>query len=358
VNGTYFATDDGNDCVVFYNAVSEGGNSGALLFKSDPVTTTPSFMHIGGDENVVKRGYAIEFPAAAVPMVQFTPIRAAEAHGTALTWVVQPDESLRLNRDRRPEAEQALAEIVTAQVSWRRLPDCQHDNIVSLSRQYSCGRGEVVGVLLNVATPYRPHRTKLDAIDNGWVGPADVAKPEARDLLQALLGTDRVDHQLAALDGLCRIGPAVGSTGVHLICHLVDQKRSGGVDPATVVRALEVLPQLVTRGCSDNGSCEVVLGTAHNALSRGSCWVVRAAATAAIQTISGWVHGNGALCPEPLNPSDACGPCHSCGNEGDHLETMCPQRRAAEAKVGTWDRKNCFRCNKPGHWSAACTVPL
>jgi hypothetical protein len=177
-----------------------------------------------------------------------------------------------------------------------------------------------------VATLYRPHRTKREAIESGWVGPADVAHPEARELLQTLMNADHIDCQFAALDGLSRIGLAVGSTGVHLICHRVDREGSGGgCDPATAVRALEVLPQLVTEGCSDSGSCEVALEAARNALSRGRCESVRAAATVAIQKISDSVHG---ISASPFQ---------------------------VVQKVSAWDRNSCFRCNKPGHWSATCT---
>jgi hypothetical protein len=219
------------------------------------------------------------------------------------------------------------------------MSDCDYDNVVKLSREYSCGRGEVVGVLLNVATLHRPHRTKREAIQNGWVGPVDVANPEARELLQTLMNADRVDCQLTALGGLSRLGPTVGSTGVHLICHFVDrichlvdrEGSGGGADPATAVRALEVLPQLVTAGCIDSGSCEVVLEAARNALSRGNCESLRAAATAAIQKISDSVHDISASGTDALQ---------------------------AIQKVSTWDRSNCFRCNKPGHWSAACTEDI
>jgi hypothetical protein len=291
-------------------------------------------------------------------------VRAVDADGTTLTWKVSPTDYLRLEPHATP-AEEAASETATAQVFAKDLPGCDYDNIVKLSREYSCGRGEVVGVLLNVATLHRPDRTMLEAIQNGWVGPADVANSEARWLLQVLLDTPRVDFQLEALDGLSRIGPAVGSTGVLLICHFANRGsdlhwRKNGLDPAAAARAFEVLPQLVTQGCSgDTGSCKVVLETARKALSRGSCWDVQTAATAAIQKISDAVHGISASSMDPLDPSNACDPCPSCGKNG-HLEAACPQRRAAQAiqRVNAWDRRNCFRCNKPGHWSATCTGHL
>jgi hypothetical protein len=334
----------------------EKGNGGALLYPSDAVTATPAFLHVAGDGNTRQRGFAIDFPIA-VPTVQFTPLRAVDADGTTLTWKVSPTDYLRLKPHATP-AEEAASETATAQVLAKKLPGCDYDNIVKLNREYSCGRGEVVGVLLNVATLHRPDRTLLEAIQNGWVGPADVANSEARWLLQVLLDSPRVDFQLEALDGLSRIGPAaVGSTGVHLICHFANrgsdlQRRSGGLDPAAAARAFEVLPQLVTEGCSgDTGCRKVVLETARKALSRGSCWDVQTAATAAIQKISDSARGISTSHVDPLHPKKACDPCRSCGKNG-HLEAACPWRVAQVVqKVSTWDRSNC-------HWSATCTEPL
>jgi hypothetical protein len=97
-------------------------------------------------------------------MVRFTPIRAVDADVTPLTWVVSPTDKL---------GEDSDAGTVTAQVSSKQLPGCDHDNVVKLNREYFCGRGEVIGVLLNFATLYRPHRTKREAIQNGRVGSAD-----------------------------------------------------------------------------------------------------------------------------------------------------------------------------------------
>jgi hypothetical protein len=271
----------------FSETTSEGGSSGALLFRSDAVTATPALMHIAGAGKVVKRDSAIIFPIV-MPMVQFAPM-GVDALGTTLTWKVPSTESLRVepHPDENERAKEEETGNVTIQVLPLAVPDCDDANIVKLDRACACGYGELIGVLLDFTTPYRPYRVKKDEIQAGWVGPANVAKPEARALLEALMGTNRVDRQLAALDGLSRIGPVVGSTGVHLVCHVIDQAQagSGSVDPATAVRALEVLPQLVTGECNDSASCEVALETARNACSRGT-WNVREAATAAIQKIS------------------------------------------------------------------------
>jgi hypothetical protein len=331
VSGVNGARHPEDDCVVFYNTISEGGNSGTLLYRSDAVTVTPCFMHLAGDGNAVKRGYAIELPIAAALTAQFKPMAVGAGH--SLTWIVRSTESLRLKLNGEEPKDKDETLTVTAQVLRHELPGCAHGNIVKLSRDYSCGRGEVLGVLLDVPTLYRPHRSTLEEIQKGWVGPADVVKSEARELLQELFATNRVDCQIAALDGLSRIGPAVGSTGVHLVCHVINQERSGGVDAATAVRALEVLPQLVTGGCADSGSREVALETARNACSRGS-WV-QAAAAAAIHKISGAISDRNvrASCLKPLDANNADDASRSGGKKG-HLDAARPPAASETQYMG------------------------
>jgi hypothetical protein len=123
---------------VFFDAVSEGGNDGALLYRTGAVTAAPALMHIAvGDGSVGKHGYAIEFPIV-VPEVQFTPLRAVDADGATLTWEVPPTDNLRFAR---LTGELPDAITVTAQVLPKQLPGCDYDNVVKLSRDYSCGRG-------------------------------------------------------------------------------------------------------------------------------------------------------------------------------------------------------------------------
>jgi hypothetical protein len=161
VNGMRCPTDDNDDCVMFCNAVCEGGNSGALLYRSVDVGATdspldvagtPAFMHITGDDNAVKRSYAIQFPTA-LPATLFEPLPVANDEKLELRWNVPETDILPLEKPQQ----QAAPGTETAMVLRK---ECLgHDNVVTLSRKYARG-GDVVGVLLGFETRHRTHRTR------------------------------------------------------------------------------------------------------------------------------------------------------------------------------------------------------
>jgi hypothetical protein len=234
------------------------------------------------------------FPTA-VPDHCYKPITVAE-EGRQLVWTILEGECLPLKCQMRE-----APHVVTATAR-----QVGNEKIVTLDMEWSNGRGPVEGVLLDFSTPHRAHRSLKAGIEAGLLGPTDVASPEAREWLQRL-DTDSADEQLAALGQLGRIGPDVGPIGAQLVQNLFDRE-GDDVGTATVVRALEVTPLLLTEG-RDDYSRATALANARAALHHDISEVRQAAATAVEKIKAGSQRGSqrsstpGSQAASQLDPS-------------------------------------------------------